>query len=267
MTPRWRRLPHPDPSERSRLGLAAALLAVLGLLLAGCGSDSGGSRSRSKLVVFAASSLTETFTAMQKAFVAAHPDVNVVLSFDSSSVLVQQIESGASVDVIATADEESMHPLVAKSLLASHPTTFATNHLIVVTPPDNPGHVTGLPSLSSVGFVVCDPSAPCGAASQRVLAAAGVTAKPRSLEQNVKSVLTKITTGEADAGLVYVTDAVAAGGQVRSFPIPANHNVTTKDLIAPVKASKNGKLAREWIDYVTSSAGQMVLRKARFGAP
>jgi molybdate transport system substrate-binding protein len=267
MTSRRRRLTRPAHSERSRLGFAVVLPAVLGLLLAGCGSGSSGSRSTTKLVVFAASSLTETFTAMQKAFVAAHPDVKVVLSFDSSSVLVQQIESGASVDVIATADEESMQPLVAKSLLVGHPTTFATNHLIVVTPKNNPGHVTGLPSLSTVSFVECDPSAPCGAASQQVLAAAGVTAKPRSLEQNVKSVLTKITTGEADAGLVYVTDAVAAGSQVRSFPIPANQNVTTKNLIAPVKASRNAKLAQEWIDYVTSSAGQKVLRNARFGAP
>jgi molybdate transport system substrate-binding protein len=267
MTSRGRGRQRSTNAERTLLRLAVALLAVLGLLLAGCGGHSSAGRGRTKLVVFAASSLTETFTAIQHAFVAAHPAVNVVLSFDSSSVLVQQIESGASVDVIATADEESMQPLVAKSLLADQPTTFATNHLIVVTAKGNPGHVTGLPSLSTVSFVECDPSAPCGAASQRVLAAAGVTAKPKSLEQNVKSVLTKITTGEVDAGLVYVTDAVAAGSQVRSFPIPANQNVTTKDLIAPVKASKNGKLAREWIDYVTSPAGQQVLRNARFGAP
>jgi molybdate transport system substrate-binding protein len=266
MTSRSRHLPRPRVPERSRLGFAVVLLAALGLLLAGCGSSSGGN-SRTKLVVFAASSLTETFTTMQKSFEGAHPDVNVVLSFDSSSVLVQQIESGASVDVLATADEESMQPLVEKSLLSGNPTTFATNHLIVVTPKDNPGHVTGLPSLSKVGFVECDPSAPCGAASQKVLASAGVTAKPRSLEQNVKSVLTKITTGEADAGLVYVTDAVAAGSQVRSFPIPANENVTTKDLIATIKASKNANVAKEWIDYVTSSAGQKVLRNAKFGAP
>lgn len=267
MTSGSRHLPGPRLSECSRLRFAVVLLAALGLLLAGCGSDSSGGNSGATLVVFAASSLTETFTAMQKSFEAAHPDVNVVLSFDSSSVLVQQIESGASVDVVATADEESMQPLVDKSLLSGNPTTFATNHLIVVTPRDNPGHVTGLPSLSKVGFVECDPSAPCGTASRQVLASAGVIAKPRSLEQNVKSVLTKITTGEADAGLVYVTDAVAAGSQVKSFPIPANENVTTKDLIATIKASKNAKIAEDWIDYVISSAGQKVLRNARFGAP
>jgi molybdate transport system substrate-binding protein len=241
-----------------------ALLAAVALL-GGCGSSGGGSST--KLVVFAASSLTDTFTAMRQSFIAAHPNVNVVLSFDSSSVLVQQIESGASADVMATADEESMQPLVDKSLVSGTPKAFATNHLIVVTPRDNPGHVTGLPSLSKVGFVECDPSAPCGRASQQVLASAGVTAKPRSLEQNVKSVLAKITTGEADAGLVYVTDAAAARRQVRSFPIPAGENVTTKDLIATIKASNKSSVAKQWIDYVMSPAGQKVLRRAKFGAP
>jgi molybdate transport system substrate-binding protein len=255
------------PRRRRRLGGAVAPLVAAAMLVTGCGGSSSGGTSTTKLVVFAASSLTEAFTTMQKSFEATHPNVNVVLSFDSSSVLVQQVESGASADVMATADEESMQPLVDKSLVSGTPTAFATNHLIVVTPKDNPGNVTGLRSLSKVGFVECDPSAPCGKASQHVLASAGVTAKPKSLEQNVKSVLTKITTGEADAGLVYVTDAVAAGNQVRSFPIPANENVTTKDLVATIKASAHKHVAKEWIDYVTSPAGQNVLRKASFGAP
>jgi molybdate transport system substrate-binding protein len=244
-----------------------AILVTLGLTMSACGGDNKSSAQKTNLVVFAASSLTGSFTTMESAFEKAHPNVNVVTSFDSSSVLVKQIQSGATADVMATADEESMQPLVDKSQVSGSPTTFATNHLIVVTPKDNPGKVTGLDSLSKVKFVLCDPSAPCGAASKKVLASAGISARPQSLEQNVKGVLAKVTSGNTDAGLVYVTDAKASAGQVKAFPIPDKENVTTKDLIAVVKASKHAKIAKEWIDYVMSSAGRKVLEAAGFGAP
>jgi molybdate transport system substrate-binding protein len=244
-----------------------AILVTLGLTMSACGGDNKSSAQKTNLVVFAASSLTGSFTTMESAFEKAHPNVNVVTSFDSSSVLVKQIQSGATADVMATADEESMQPLVDKSQVSGSPTTFATNHLIVVTPKDNPGKVTRLDSLSKVKFVLCDPSAPCGAASKKVLASAGISARPQSLEQNVKGVLAKVTSGNTDAGLVYVTDAKAPAGQVKAFPIPDKENVTTKDLIAVVKASKHAKIAKEWIDYVMSSAGRKVLEAAGFGAP
>jgi molybdate transport system substrate-binding protein len=244
-----------------------AILVTLGLTMSACGGDNKSSAQKTNLVVFAASSLTGSFTTMESAFEKAHPNVNVVTSFDSSSVLVKQIQSGATADVMATADEESMQPLVDKSQVSGSPTTFATNHLIVVTPKDNPGKVTRLDSLSKVKFVLCDPSAPCGAASKKVLASAGISARPQSLEQNVKGVLAKVTSGNTDAGLVYVTDAKASAGQVKAFPIPDKENVTTKDLIAVVKASKHAKIAKEWIDYVMSSAGRKVLEAAGFGAP
>jgi molybdate transport system substrate-binding protein len=245
----------------------SVLVAVVALSASGCGSDDNGGGGKTKLVVFAASSLTETFTTMEKGFEKAHPDVDVVTSFDSSSTLVGQIQNGAKADVMATADEESMQPLVDKGDVKGAPTTFGTNQLIVVTPKDNPGHVTGLDSLSKVNFVVCDPSAPCGNASKQILASAGITAKPKSLEENVKSVLAKVTSGAADAGLVYVTDAKASADQVQSFSIPDSENVTTKDLIAVVKGSKHADLAQQWLDYVTSSAGQQILKKASFGSP
>lgn len=255
-----------QPGLRRLQALPAVLFALV-LTMSACGGDSKSSAKKIDLVVFAASSLTGIFTTMERAFERTHPKVNVVTSFDSSSVLVKQIQSGATADVMATADEESMQPLVDKSQVSGTPTTFATNHLIVVTPKDNPGKVTGLSSLSEVKFVMCDPSAPCGAASKKVLANAGINARPQSLEQNVKGVLAKVTSGNTDAGLVYITDAKASADEVKAFPIPGNENVTTKDLIAAVKASKHAEIAREWIDYVTSSAGRKVLEATGFGAP
>ncbi len=236
---------------------------TVGLLFTGC----SGKSDQTKLVVFAASSLTGTFDTLATQFEKDHPGVDVVTSFDSSSTLVEQIVQGADVDVMATADEESMQPLVDKSLTAATPTPFATNHLIVVAPKGNPAGVKSIADLAHTDFVSCDPSAPCGAASAKVLAAANITAKPKSLEDNVKAVLSKVMLGEADAGLVYVTDAQAAGNDVVSIPIPDSLNVTTKDLITAVKGSTQPRLAQEWIGYLKSAAGRQVIASAGFGTP
>jgi molybdate transport system substrate-binding protein len=150
--------------------------------------------------------------------------------------------------------------------LDGEPTQFATNTLIVVTPPDNPGNVRSLGDLQHADYVVCDPSVPCGAAAATILDNAGITAKPKSLEEDVKAVLTKVTLGEADAGIVYVTDAQAAGDKVSTVDIAPDVNVVNPYFIGVIKDSGESHLAQEWVDLVTSQAGQSVLQQDGFGA-
>lgn len=259
-----------------RLAVAACfLLVVFGL--AACSGGSGGSgasggsggsgTTNTQLTVFAASSLTEAFDRLATAFEHAHPGVKVVVSYDSSTTLADQIVQGAPADVIATADGTSMSAVTAKHLLAGRPTKFATNTLVVATPRNNPAHVTSVRDLQHAFYVVCDPSAPCGAAAREILRKAGVTNSPRSFEPDVKSVLSKLSLGVADAGLVYVSDATTAGNQIDSFPIPATLNVVNPYFIGVVAASSHRQLAAQWVHLVTSAAGQAVLRKDGFGRP
>lgn len=257
----------PTRRRGSRATAAVVLGLTAALLTASCSSGGDSGRDQTKLTVLAASSLTETFTQLESAFEKDHPGVNVVISFGSSTTLAEQIVSGAPADLIATADGTSMGIVADKHLLARKPVAFATNTMVIATPPDNPANVRTLKDLADADFVMCDPSAPCGAAAQKVLANAGVTAKPKSLEVDAKSVLSKVTLGEADAGLVYVTDARAAGNDVATVPIPANLNAINAYYIAPVKDSSAGDLAQQWVSLVTSQAGQRVLRAAGFGRP
>lgn len=247
---------------RSHAVLAAAVVVTV---LTGCGADD--SEPTTTLTVFAASSLTETFTSLEAAFEDARPDVEVVVSYGSSSTLAAQIDQGAPADLIATADESSMGMVFAAGLLAAEPRPFASNTLVIVTPPDNPADIDSLDDLRDSDYLVCDPAAPCGAASRRILERSGVTAEPRSLEPDVKSVLTRVALGEADAGLVYVTDAQAAGDDVGSVQIPAEANVVIPYYIAPVKNSANAELAEAWISLVGSEAGRRVFEDAGFGPP
>jgi molybdate transport system substrate-binding protein len=244
---------------------AAAALGLAAALLTGCGSSAGGGHST--FTVFAASSLTETFDTLAKAFEQDHPGVNVVVSFDSSSTLADQISAGAPADVIATADRASMQTVAKAGDLARPPQEFATNTLILVTPKDNPAHIRSLRDLIHSEFLLCDPSAPCGAAGQQVLDNAGVAAKPKSYEPDVKAVLSKVELNEADAGLVYVSDAKAAGPRVDAIRIPRSVDVTNPYFIGVVKDSSHRDLADKWVSLVTSQAGQRVLAKAGFGRP
>ncbi len=243
----------------------AAGFAVAGLLVSGvvgC-SDSG----RTKLTIFAASSLTASFTTLETRFEADHPGVDVVTSFESSTTLAEQVTAGAPADVIATADEKSIGLVKDASQLSTDPTQFATNTLAIAVPPGNPGHVTGVDSLSNVSFVACDPTAPCGAAAATMLANAGVTANPVTYLADVATTLAQVESGEADAGIVYVTDAIAAGSQVDTIDIPAADNVVNPYFIGTVKDAKQASLADEWVALVTGPAGQRVLQKAGFGKP
>jgi molybdate transport system substrate-binding protein len=240
-----------------------ALLALLPLTACGGGGDG----DHATITVLAASSLTGTFTELGKEFEAQHPGVTVRFAFDSSATLAQQATQGAPADVLATADTKTMDS--AKAAQAATPRLFATNVLVLATPADNPGHVEAFSDLdkSSVKYVMCVPTAPCGAVGQALLDQDHITGKPVSQEVDVKSVLAKLTEGEADAGLVYTTDAVAAGDKVNALPIPGSAKQITSYPIAPLTQSKQSALAQDFVDLVVSKSGQDVLREAGFGKP
>lgn len=247
--------------KRLVTSLAVAALSVSALT--GCSSD-----GKTKLTVFAASSLTATFTTLETRFEKDHSDVDVVLSFGSSTTLAEQITSGAPADVIATADEKSIGLVKdAGQLAAGGPTQFATNTLVIVVPAGNPGHVTGVESLADVGYVACETTAPCGAAAATMLANAGITAQPKAFEPDVATTLATVENGEIDAGIVYVTDAKAAGSKVEAIPILAADNVTNPYFVAAVKDSEHASTADEWVSLVAGATGQGVLQEAGFGKP
>ncbi len=255
---------------RLRRTAPCVLVATTLLAAAGCGggsNESSGAGSSTTLTVFAASSLTGTFGELEKTFEADHPGVNVQVSLDSSTALATQITQGAPADVLATADQSSMQIIVDDGDNAAKPVSFASNTMAIVTPPDNPAGIKTLDDLDGTDFVLCDPSVPCGSVAAEIFKNAGVTAKPVSLEDKVTAVLSKVTLGEADAGLVYVSDAQAAGDQVMTIDIPTDVNVVTPYYIAAVKDAPGPALAGDWIDLVNSQAGQQVLNQAGFGPP
>jgi molybdate transport system substrate-binding protein len=252
--------------------IAAALAAVAA---AGCSSSSSGSSSSASpsaapvsITVFAAASLTETFTQIGKQFEAAHKADTVKFSFGPSSGLSEQISSGAPADVFASAAPANMDTVV-KAGDASNPQNFAKNTMEVATPPNNPASVTSVNDLakSSVKVALCQPRVPCGAVAAEVFKNAGITVKPVTLQPDVKSVLTQVETGNVDAGMVYVTDVKAAGAKVKGVTIPASDNASTLYPIATISGGKHESVAKEFVDYVLSPAGQQVLAAAGFGKP
>jgi molybdate transport system substrate-binding protein len=257
-------------------GIAGVLTAVV--LLAGCGSgaqtrSTGGGRTGSPastgtVTVFAAASLTESFSTLARQFEHANPGVTVRLDFGASSALALQIDQGAPADVFASASAKNMTQVIeAKAATSSR--TFARNVLQIAVPPANPAAVTGVGDLARAGVKValCQPQVPCGATAQKVFDKAKITVKPVTLEQDVKSVLTKVETDEVDAGLVYLTDVRAAGAKVRGIPIPDALNASTEYPIATLTAAAKPALAAAFVDYVLSGAGQDVLSAAGFGTP
>jgi molybdate transport system substrate-binding protein len=248
------------------------LTAAAALVLAGCTATPqpvpADDEVHGTLTVFAAASLTETFDALAARFEADHPGVEVVLSYGGSSSLATQIAQGAPADVFAAANESTMESLVDAGD-AGPATVFATNTLVLITPAGNPAGVTGLADLADPGLAIalCDPGVPCGSAAQALLAEAGVTAVPDTLEQDVKAVLTKVELGEADAGLVYVTDARATGSAVEVIDVPEAQQVINRYPIAVLTAAPNPDAARAWVELVLSGEGQAVLSDAGFLAP
>uniref|UniRef100_UPI003D91E4DB molybdate ABC transporter substrate-binding protein n=1 Tax=Gordonia sp. B7-2 TaxID=3420932 RepID=UPI003D91E4DB len=249
-----------------------AALSVAGLLLAvaGCSSDDDSSTPASAtpttLNVSAAASLKKTFTAIADEFQKQHAGVTVKLSFDGSSTLVNQIKQGAPADVFASADEKNMDKLGDQAV---DPKIFATNTLVIVTAPGNPKGINSFADLNKPGVttVVCQSAQPCGNATDTVEKNTGVTVNATSEEQSVTAVLTKVTTGQADAGVVYVTDAKAAGDKVATVTDPAFAAVVNKYPIATVQGAPGDALGKEFIELVLGPQGQQILADAGFGKP
>jgi molybdate transport system substrate-binding protein len=241
------------------------VLVVLGT--AACGSGGGGGDTT--LTVYAAASLTSTFEKLADSFEDSHAGVEVELNFAGSSDLVAQIRNGAPADVFASADEANMDKLTADDLQGSEPQVFATNTLQIATPPDNPAGVQSLQDLANpdLNLVICAPEVPCGAAAQAVADEAGVTLQPDSEEQSVTDVLGKVTSGEADAGLVYVTDVITAADDVLGIEFPESESVVNDYPIATVADSENADLAQQFVDLVLSDEGRQLLADAGFGRP
>jgi molybdate transport system substrate-binding protein len=255
-----------------RFAVIAAGLATV--VVTGCSSSStttpstGSSPSTGTITVFAAASLMESFTKLGQQFQAAHKGDTVKFSFGPSDGLATQITSGAPADVFASASPTTMDTVV-KAGDASNPQTFAKNTMEVAVPPNNPAKVTSVKDLakSSVKVALCQPQVPCGVVAAQVFKNAGITVKPVTLETDVDSVVTQVETGSVDAGMVYVTNVLSAGTKLKGITIPANLNASTLYPIATIKSSKHASIAKEFVDYVLSPAGQQVLTAAGFLKP
>ena len=253
-----------------RPGIRAAAVLVAGALaagLAGCGAPAGGAGTT--LTVFAAASLKAPFTALAEEFEAAHPGTTVALSFAGSSDLATQISQGAPADVFASADAKNMAKLSNASLVDGTPRDFATNVLTIAVPPGNPASIASFADLARPGakVVICASQVPCGAATKTLEQETGVALKPVSEESSVTDVLGKVVSAEADAGLVYVTDAKAAGDKVKAISFPESAQAVNTYPIAAVRTSRNKDLAAAFIAEVTGPEGKKVLRGAGFGTP
>jgi len=267
---------------RSALARTAVVLAALALGLTGCAgtaadqdptsavtpTQDAGPELTGELTVYAAASLKGAFDELATDFEQQHPSLDVQpITYDGSSTLATQIIEGAPADVFASADEKNMQKVVDAGL-ASAPELFASNTLVLVVPAGNPGGVTGLDDLADpdLTVVLCAAEVPCGAASTTLLSNAGVTASVDSYEQNVTAVLTKVAAGEADAGLVYVTDA-ATTDDVDTVEVDGTDAVVNHYPIAALSGSSNADAADVFVAFVLGDDGREVLASFGFGAP
>jgi molybdate transport system substrate-binding protein len=220
------------------------------------------------ITVFAASSLTGTFTTLAQTFEAAHPGTKITFSFGSSGTLSTQINQGAPADVFASASPKTMQAVVTAGNAAGS-TNFVKNTAEIAVAAGNPKHIAGLTDLgkSGVKVALCVVTAPCGSLAQTLLTAAKVTVKPAATEPDVKTTLSVVESGEVDAGIVYVTDVLAAGTKVTGVEIPAAQNGTTEYPIAALGHSSNSALAAAFVAYIESADSLSVLEKAGFQAP
>jgi molybdate transport system substrate-binding protein len=244
---------------------ALAVLALAAVALAGC--STAPADARATLTVAAAASLQGAFDEIVRGFQRENPDVRVSVVYDGTSTLVTQMLEGAPFDVIAGADEESLAPLVDARLI-EEPAVFAGNTLVLVVPADGPDMIDGLDDVDdpSVRFVVCAPEVPCGRASVDLLDRAGVTVQPRSVERSVAGVLAKVATGDADAGLVYATDA-RGHSDVRAIVPEGAADIVNRYPIAGTVDAANPAGAAAFIDFVRGPEGRRVLTSFGFEVP
>jgi len=263
----------------------AVLVAVASLAVAGCSTQAatiGGSARTADpagptpstgptgtITVLAAASLQRTFTTLGERYEQTHPGTTVQFSFAGSSDLVTQVRNGAPADVVATADEATIRKLSAGDLADGWPQDFATNTLEIAVAPGNPLRIHDLRDLTArdVQLVTCAAPVPCGAATAAVERAAGVDLHPVSEEQSVTDVLGKVESGQADAGLVYVTDVRGAAGRVDGVRFAAAAKVVNTYPIAVLHDAADPALAASFAAYVRSDAGRRVLTDAGFGTP
>lgn len=252
----------------------APAVALALTLLCGCGSPSGAPTSPATgspgaITVFAAASLRSAFTEIGDQFTADNPGAAVQFSFAGSSDLVTQLTQGAHADVFASADTRNMDKAARAGLLDSAPVDFASNTLTIVTAPGNPKAIETFGDLADPGLavVVCAEPVPCGAATKRLQEATGVVLTPVSEETSVTDVLNKVTAGQADAGVVYVTDAAAAKGKVAEVAVPEAAGVVNTYPIAVLDQSENKTLAGRFVAAVTGATGQKVLAAHGFATP
>ncbi|GAA2361485.1 molybdate ABC transporter substrate-binding protein [Streptomyces carpaticus] len=253
---------------RSRLlGCAAALSATV--LLAGCATDGDGDGATTELTVLAAASLTDVFTEAGALFEDEHDGVTVRFSFAGSQELAAQINQGAPADALVTADTATMDAVRAETGDHGAPAVIARNALVIVTPPGNPADVTDLAGLGRDGLrlVLAAPEVPAGRYGEEILDRAGVTVTPVSQEPNVRAVLSKVRLAEADAGLVYATDAASAGDAVDTFPIPAGQNVVAEYPAAVLNSTAHPDEAAAFVAWLGTAPAQELLTDAGFAAP
>jgi molybdate transport system substrate-binding protein len=254
---------------------SAAVVCAALLLLAACApqtsvpDDSGTDAVSGPVVVFAAASLTEAFTALGEDFEAQHPGASVTFNFGSSAALAQQIAAGAPADVFAAANQAAMGVVSEAGQVDGEPVVFARNSLRIAVPAGNPAGITGLADFARQDLTValCAPEVPCGALSAQVFEAAGITPAPDTLEQDVKAALVKVERDEVDCALVYRTDiaaAAAAGGAVDGIDFPGSAEVVTEYPIATLQAAPNPAGARAFTDLVLSADGRDRLAAAGF---
>ncbi|MGH8898994.1 MAG: molybdate ABC transporter substrate-binding protein [Egibacteraceae bacterium] len=258
------------------------VIAVLLLLVAACGGGGAGRSAQTpaspsaasgelsgNLTVFAAASLTDAFDDIASAFKQAHPGVQIAYSFAGSQVLAGQIGQGAPADVFASASKAQMDVVVKAGRAAGAPRTFTGNVLEIAVEPGNPKGVRGLADLArpDLKVVLAAPEVPAGQYAAEALRKAGVEVKPVSLDNDVRSVSSKVQLGEADVAIMYHSDVVAAGDRVEGVEIPAGQNVPARYPIVALTGAPNPGAAAAFIDFVLSEEGQLVLRRHGFATP
>jgi molybdate transport system substrate-binding protein len=236
---------------------------------AGAASGSGSGAVSGEATVFAAASLTDAFEDIGERFEQANPDVDVAFNFESSSTLATQITEGAPADVFASASQATMDTVDEAGLVAGERTDFAGNSLQIAVEPGNPKGVESLEDLAQpdLTVVLAAEEVPAGEYARQALDEQGIEVEPASLETDVRAVLSRVALGEADAGIVYVSDVVAAGGDVEGIEIPADQNVPASYPIATLGEAPNPEAGEAFVEYVLSDEGQEVLNEFGFSSP
>jgi molybdate transport system substrate-binding protein len=247
------------------------LAVLIGIIVVACGGAARPATTAisGSVTVFAASSLTDALTKTGEVLQGRYGGTSFVFSFGSSSTLATQIVSGAPADVFGSADEVNMQRVVDAKLTEGAPAFFASNRLAIAVAPGNPKGIASLTDLARAGLVVvlAAPSVPAGKYAAEALGKAGVKVTPASQELDARSVLNKVALGEADAGIVYVTDVLSAGARVTGVDIAEQHQVVARYPIAVVRGAKNPVLARAFVDYLQSDDGQRLLAGFGFSRP